>query len=75
MAPRCYGTQCALCDSHYQPPHGRHQVPQQRFVLGMLPTPIHRWHVPGLPADVEMWIKRDDLSGMQMSGNKARALA
>jgi 1-aminocyclopropane-1-carboxylate deaminase/D-cysteine desulfhydrase-like pyridoxal-dependent ACC family enzyme len=25
-----------------------------------------------LPEDVELWVKRDDLSGMQLSGNKVR---
>lgn len=27
-----------------------------------------------VPADVELWIKRDDLTGMQLSGNKVRKL-
>ena len=26
-----------------------------------------------LPEDVELWVKRDDLSGMQLSGNKVRS--
>jgi D-cysteine desulfhydrase len=46
------------------------QVPKQRYCLGMLPTPIHRFYPPGLPDGVELWIKRDDLTGMQLSGNK-----
>ncbi len=46
------------------------QQPTHRFRLGLLPTPLHRWHVPGVPAGVELWIKRDDLTGMQLSGNK-----
>ena len=37
----------------------------------MLPTPVHRFDVPGIPRGCELWIKRDDLSGMQLSGNKA----
>jgi D-cysteine desulfhydrase family pyridoxal phosphate-dependent enzyme len=40
----------------------------------MTPTPVHRWRVPGVPADVELWIKRDDLTGMELSGNKVRKL-
>eukprot|EP00898_Chlorokybus_atmophyticus_P002046 jgi/Chlat1/2842/Chrsp194S00204 len=40
----------------------------------MLPTPIHRWVPPGLPADVNLWIKRDDVTGMSLSGNKVRKL-
>ena len=46
------------------------QAPKKRYALGIFPTPVHRWHPPGLPDDVEMYIKRDDLSGMQLSGNK-----
>lgn len=45
--------------------------PSQKYSLGLLPTPIHPWHLPGTPRGVEMWIKRDDLTGMQLSGNKA----
>ena len=50
------------------------QVPQERFCLGLLPTPMHRFAPPGLPDGVEMWIKRDDLTGMQLSGNKVRRM-
>jgi hypothetical protein len=49
-------------------------VPTHRFRLAMLPTPIHRWAVPGVPEGVELYIKRDDLTGMQLSGNKVRKL-
>jgi D-cysteine desulfhydrase family pyridoxal phosphate-dependent enzyme len=49
------------------PPHGR-------FHLGQFPTPIHRWNLPQIPRDVEVYVKRDDLSGMQLSGNKVRKL-
>ncbi|KAL0039953.1 hypothetical protein WJX77_012639 [Trebouxia sp. C0004] len=49
-------------------------APKQRYALGIFPTPIHRWHPPGVPDGVEMYIKRDDLSGMQLSGNKVRKL-
>lgn len=46
------------------------QAPKHRYALGIFPTPLHKWHPPGVPAEVEMYIKRDDLSGMQLSGNK-----
>ena len=47
------------------------QAPQKRFVLGLLPTPLHVWHpMRNMPEGLEMWVKRDDLSGMQLSGNK-----
>lgn len=45
--------------------------PNKQYVLGLFPTPIHRWCPPGIPKNVEFWIKRDDLTGMQLSGNKA----
>ena len=38
----------------------------------VFPTPVHPWQVPGVPAGVEVFAKRDDLSGMQLSGNKVR---
>ncbi|XP_058079763.1 putative D-cysteine desulfhydrase 1, mitochondrial isoform X1 [Magnolia sinica] len=49
-------------------------IPSHIFSLGHLPTPIHKWNLPGLPKDTEVYIKRDDLSGMQLSGNKVRKL-
>jgi D-cysteine desulfhydrase len=49
--------------------------PARRYVLGALPTPIHRWTgLPGIPPSVDLWIKRDDLSGSTLSGNKVRKL-
>ena len=38
--------------------------------LTMAPTPIHRWYLPGIPDDVEVHIKRDDMTGSVFSGNK-----
>lgn len=49
-------------------------LPSHRIPLGLLPTPIQRWTPPGLPEGVELYIKRDDLTGMQLSGNKVRKL-
>lgn len=46
------------------------QLPKQRCHLAQLPTPIHPWPVPGVPPGCELHIKRDDLTGMQLSGNK-----
>ncbi|KAI7751309.1 hypothetical protein M8C21_002869 [Ambrosia artemisiifolia] len=45
-------------------------IPSKKFNLGTFPTPVHRWNLPNLPKDCE----RDDLSGMQLSGNKVRKL-
>ncbi|XP_021292062.1 bifunctional D-cysteine desulfhydrase/1-aminocyclopropane-1-carboxylate deaminase, mitochondrial [Herrania umbratica] len=54
--------------SHLKP------IPSHVFSLGHLPTPIHKWNLPNLPQNTEVWLKRDDLSGMQLSGNKVRKL-
>ena len=48
--------------------------PTHRFNLAQTPTPIHRWHVPGVPPGCELYIKRDDLTGASLSGNKVRKL-
>ncbi|KAJ4843922.1 hypothetical protein Tsubulata_045282 [Turnera subulata] len=42
--------------------------------LGHLPTPIHKWNLPNLPTETEVWLKRDDLTGVQLTGNKVRKL-
>ena len=49
-------------------------IPSHRIRLGQPPTPVHRWKPPGIPDDVSLWIKRDDRSGITMSGNKIRKL-
>lgn len=43
-----------------------------RAELGVFPTPVERIH--GLLSDHELWIKRDDLSGATLGGNKVRSL-
>uniref|UniRef100_A0A2N9IRD3 Tryptophan synthase beta chain-like PALP domain-containing protein n=1 Tax=Fagus sylvatica TaxID=28930 RepID=A0A2N9IRD3_FAGSY len=61
----------------YVPPHWAshlNPIPSHVFSLGHLPTPIHKWNLPNLPKNTEVWLKRDDLSGMQLSGNKVRKL-
>jgi 1-aminocyclopropane-1-carboxylate deaminase/D-cysteine desulfhydrase-like pyridoxal-dependent ACC family enzyme len=40
--------------------------------LGTLPTPLERG--PLLPGGVRLWVKRDDLTGLGMGGNKVRKL-
>lgn len=51
-----------------------HPKPSHVFSLGHFPTPIHKWNLPNLPKNTEVYVKRDDLSGMQLSGNKVRKL-
>lgn len=43
-----------------------------RTRLATLPTPLERG--PELPGAVRLWVKRDDLTGLGMGGNKARKL-
>ena len=45
-------------------------LPRSR--LATLPTPLERGPVIG--GDVRLWVKRDDLTGLGMGGNKARKL-
>ncbi|MCL7035838.1 hypothetical protein MKW94_030253 [Papaver nudicaule] len=66
-----------LSKKPYDPPSWAlhlNPLPSHVFSLAHTPTPIHRWNLPNLPKDVELWIKRDDLTGMQLSGNKVRKL-
>lgn len=43
-----------------------------RARLATLPTPLESG--PDLPGDVRLWVKRDDLTGLGVGGNKARKL-
>ena len=46
-----------------------------RVPFAALPTPVMPWACPALSElGVEWWIKRDDCTGIEMSGNKARKL-
>lgn len=45
-----------------------------RFPLGFWPTPLHRLERLGAELGVDLWIKRDDLSGLACGGNKVRKL-
>ena len=45
-------------------------VPRARLVPG--PTPLERG--PVLPGGARLWVKRDDLTGLGLGGNKARKL-
>ncbi|CEM09880.1 unnamed protein product [Vitrella brassicaformis CCMP3155] len=61
----------------YKPPSWAAHLtpPKLRTALAIgAPTPITPWSVPGLPAGVELWIKRDDFTGVELSGNKVRKL-
>ena len=36
----------------------------------MKPTPIHKWALPGVPSGFQVSVKRDDLTGSTLTGNK-----
>ncbi len=48
-----------------------HDLPD-RIALCTLPTPLHRLEDLSRELDRDIWIKRDDLTGFAMGGNKAR---
>ncbi|XP_072022925.1 uncharacterized protein [Amphiura filiformis] len=49
-------------------------IPQYRVQLANHDTPIHRWYLPGVPDGYEVYIKREDMSGADLSGNKVKKL-
>lgn len=53
-------------------------IPKSRMVLSQRPTPIMRWNLSArlLPPElgVSLYVKRDDFTGMEVSGNKIRKL-
>ena len=61
----------------YNPPEWADELqykPKHRLKLAMLPTPIIKWNLPGLRNNIELSIKRDDMTGCTLSGNKIRKL-
>ncbi len=46
----------------------------ERLPLANLPTPLERLERTGSDLGIELWIKRDDLTGSALSGNKVRKL-
>ncbi len=45
-----------------------------RIPLVLLPTPMHRLNRLSAELGIDLWIKRDDLTGFAMGGNKGRKL-
>jgi D-cysteine desulfhydrase len=54
------------------------RFPSSRYQLSQQPTPVYRWNLSAalLPPElgIELYIKRDDFTGMELSGNKIRKL-
>ncbi len=46
----------------------------RRLDLAVLPTPLQRLQRTGKRLGVDLWVKRDDMTGMALSGNKIRKL-
>ncbi|OLP93473.1 putative 1-aminocyclopropane-1-carboxylate deaminase [Symbiodinium microadriaticum] len=54
---------------------GSLRVPDWRIPLGNLPTPLMPWACPALrDLNVKWSIKRDDMTGLELTGNKTRKL-
>lgn len=49
-------------------------MPLDRVPLAILPTPCHRLERASAELGIDLWIKRDDLTGFAMGGNKGRKL-
>ncbi|XP_011666977.2 bifunctional D-cysteine desulfhydrase/1-aminocyclopropane-1-carboxylate deaminase, mitochondrial [Strongylocentrotus purpuratus] len=49
-------------------------IPKYTIKLGTLNTPIQRWRLPDIPDDFEVFVKRDDMTGSVLTGNKVRKL-
>ncbi len=45
-----------------------------RLEVARTPTPIEHWKRIGSELGVDLWVKRDDLTGFELSGNKVRKL-
>ena len=58
-------------------------TPERRLELAHLPTPMHRWDIrvpiradasAASLSEIDIFIKRDDITGSELSGNKVRKL-
>ena len=43
--------------------------------IAQIPTAIHKWNLPGVAGGFEVSIKRDDITGAALSGNKVNRAA
>nr|XP_058956305.1 uncharacterized protein LOC131783562 isoform X1 [Pocillopora verrucosa] len=61
----------------YEPPKwasSLKNIPKYFLKLAQRNTPIHPWNIPNAPKEFSISIKRDDLTGCALSGNKVRKL-
>ncbi|KAL9964244.1 hypothetical protein ACROYT_G027857 [Oculina patagonica] len=57
----------------YEPPKwasSLKNIPKHFVKLAQRNTPIHPWNIPNLPKEFSLFIKRDDMTGSTLSGNK-----
>lgn len=52
----------------------KHNSPMRKVDLILSPTPVHRLNHLSDELGIDLWIKRDDLTGFAMGGNKGRKL-
>ena len=50
------------------------RVDRPKLSLGNTPTPLEKWNITNLIPGAECYIKRDDMSGSGLTGNKVRKL-
>ncbi|CAH3166701.1 unnamed protein product, partial [Pocillopora meandrina] len=58
---------------HYKPPKWASKlknIPRYYVKLAQHDTPTHQWNLPTLPKEFSLFIKRDDMTGSTLSGNK-----
>lgn len=61
----------------YNPPHwakSLKNIPKVKVELANGNTPIHKWNLPRVAEGFKLSIKRDDMTGSTLSGNKVRKL-
>ncbi|PFX26633.1 putative 1-aminocyclopropane-1-carboxylate deaminase [Stylophora pistillata] len=61
----------------YEPPKwasSLKNIPKYSIKLAQRNTPIHSWNLPNAPKEFSISIKRDDLTGCTLSGNKNQAV-
>jgi len=70
-------TEEAVHLSHFKAPRWASKLknrPEKFVELAQTPTPIQKWNLSDVPDKFELQVKRDDLTGHLLSGNKVRKL-
>jgi len=51
-----------------------HMIPKEKLVMSHDDTPVQKWELPEVPKDFNLYIKREDLNGNLLAGNKIKKL-